>query len=360
MGDSRWLFLFIRAIPCSYFCKHCLFAPSKRFKAMEYNTIVSAIQPFVTFQQKSRYAPYQDLAVYVGDCALNCQDFPKVVRFLKTHRIEGWQSVASDGFRKRSRQEWLSYLQDLKRAGTEILEFSLYGRGDTHDWFAGFRGSYEALHTVAGLWYEMGGRVLWSIFIHKRNLAELPHLRQELREKHRAESDIVVWGYLGWGTRIEELRIEKQDLEKLDGLSRKEIAHLKTEREWVGILGQSGEPPFSPAPDVIRLAIDGSGEVKIPYITAISGLDGISCGNVLSMPVTAVLEKWEQIYTAWVSAYPSVGYLCQNYGDVGNEHLYDEQSVIRKWCAAFESDTKRPTLAAADSGCAARESGREL
>ena len=100
---------------------------------MSYDAIVSAIQPFVAFRQKNRCAPYQNLAAYVGDCALNCQDFPKLVHFLKTHRIEGWHSVASDGFPKRNRQEWLPYLKELKRAGTEILEFSLYGRWDTHD-----------------------------------------------------------------------------------------------------------------------------------------------------------------------------------------------------------------------------------
>ena len=213
---------------------------------------------------------------------------------------------------------------------------------------------------MAGLWYEIGGRVLCIIFMHKRNLAELSYLRRGLRKKYRAESDVVVWSYLGWGGRIEELRMEKGDLEKLDDLSRKELDHLETERKWVEMLEHSSELPFSLDPDVIRLAIDGSGEAKIPYVPATGGLDGISCGNVFSMPVAAVLEKRERIYKEWASAYPSIGYLCRNYGDADNDRLYDQQGVIQKWCAAFESDIERPTPPAAGTGLAARGSGRGL
>jgi len=338
MGDNRWLFLFIRAIPCSYSCKHCLFAPSKRFKAMSYDVIVRVIKPFAALlQEESKCIAYQNLAVYVGDCALNCEEFPKVVEFLKTHHIEGWQSVAADGFRNRSRQEWVSYLRALKQAGTEMLEFSLYGQLETHDWFAGFSGSYEGIHTVANLWYEMGGKVLWSIFVHKRNLVEVPYLREALREKYGVESDIVVWEYLGWGAHSDNLRIDSEDFERLDEASQSALVHLMPEYEWIEKLRQSDISPFASEPLVIHFSIDKSGVVKVPYTTVRGGLDGFSLGNVFSEPAADILYRWEQFYRMWANSYPSIGELCRKYGDKGNKRLYSRNSIIRKWCAAFET-----------------------
>ncbi len=337
MDDHRWLLLFIRAIPCSYFCKHCLFAPSKRFKAMSYDVIVRVIEPFAALlQEESTAVPYQNLAVYVGDCALNCDEFPKVVEFLKTHHIEGWQSVAADGFRNRSRQEWVSYLWALKQAGTEILEFSLYGCLETHDWFAGFPGSYKNIHTVARLWEEVGGKVLWSIFVHKRNLEEVAYLREALRKEYGVESEIVVWEYLGWGAQSDDLRIDNRDFARLDEATQKALANLRTEQEWIEELRHSSALPFALEPGVIHLSIDQSGIAKMPHTTASSGLEGISIGNIFFESAAEILYKWKQVYEGWASSYPSVGELARKYGDRDNGRLYSRNSIVRKWCAAFE------------------------
>lgn len=358
-NNGRWLFLFIRAVPCTHFCKHCLFAPSKRFKVMSYENIVEVIRPFIDLSQSGQ-APYQHIAVHVGDCALNHDDLPALVYFLRAHNIEGWQSVPADGFQKRTHQGWLSYLRALKQAGTEILEFSLYGEQDTHDWFAGVKGSYEAIHSLAEVWHEVGGTTLWGVFVHKRNLTEVPDLCLKLREKYQAECSVDTWTFLGWGARIENLRIEKQDVERLDVSLANDLSSLKTEREWMYELCESDALPFEQTPRVIRLAIDASGQVRIPYTTAESGLDGIPCGNVFSISAAEVIEQWQRAYQAWLGVYPAIGYLCQRYGDKSNEKLYDKQSVVRKWCAAFEATQKRLTPAAADSGFRRSETRRDL
>jgi len=335
--SDRWVFLLIQAVPCSYYCKHCLFAPSKHFKAMSGSNVIGAIQPFVDFLQNAQ-SPYQHIAVHVGDCALNLDDFPTVVRFLKEHNIEGWKSIASDGFRRRTWQSWMSYLQELRQAGTEILEFSLYGRHRTHDWFAGVKGSYKAIHSLAELWHRVDGKTLWGIFVHKRNLTEVSKLCFELRERYGAECSVATWSFLGWGVQIENLRIEKRDLEQLDSLLVNNLGELKTEREWMDELCRSDVSPFPETPRVIRLAIDPAGQVRIPYTAVGSGLNGLLCGNMSSMSVADIMEQWQRTYQTWLDVYPAVGHLCHKYGDARNERLYDRQSVIRKWCAAFEAE----------------------
>ena len=338
---NRWLLLFLRAIPCSYACKHCLFAPQKRFKAMVHVEVMEAIQAFSSLLEGKATAPYyQNMAVYVGDCALNFDGFPQVVSFLKTHHIEGWQSVAANGFHRRPYQEWKAYLQALREAGTEVLEFSLYGLPETHDWFAGYPGSYEDIQKVAALWYEIGGEVLWSIFVHKRNLNEVSTLRRELQTRYGAEGEVVVWDYLGWGAYSEALRIEATDLQVLDEASKKLLRGLKTEGEWIAALQREDALPFGLSPGVIQLVVEKSGDVKMPYTTVSSGLEGEVIGNVFREPVDEVLNRWEKRYAAWAASYPSVGELCRRYGDESNKRLYNKRSIVRKWSAAFEAQSR--------------------
>ena len=309
---------------------------------MAYSEVIKAIQPFSSLLEDRGVQPssyYQSMAVYIGDCALNFDDFPKVVLFLKTHHIEGWRSVAVNGFHKRPDREWKWYLQALREAGTEMLEFSLYGLPKTHDWFAGYPGSYEDIQKVAELWYEIGGEVLWSIFVHKQNLKEIAELRRELQTKYSAEGEVVVWDYLGWGAYSEALRIEAGDLQALGEMSKRFLGDLKTEGEWIEELKQEETRPFRLKPGVIQLAVEKSGDVKMPYTTVGSGLEGEVIGNVFREPVGEVLSRWEKHYAAWAGSYPSVGELCRKYGDENNQRLYNKRSVVRKWCAAFESQS---------------------
>ena len=312
-----------------------MFAPSKRFKAMPYDTVVKVIEPFANLSRQEG-APFQNLAVYVGDCALNLDDFPQIAKYLKENKVEGWQSVAADGFRRRSLEDWTSYLQALRQAGTEILEFSLYGKQAIHDWFAGFPGSYASLHRVAKLWQAIGGQVLWSIFVHKRNVKDISDLQNILEEQYGTRGEVAVWEYVGWGAHSDHLRIDQEDLKALDAASQKALAHLKTEKEWVEVLAQKDEPPFEAEPRVIHVSVDRSGEARIPYTTVTQGLDGARAGNIFIERPERILERWESFYKKWANSCPTIADLCHKYGDEDNRRLYSQRSVIRKWCAKWE------------------------
>jgi hypothetical protein len=334
--QTRWVFLFMQAVPCSYFCKHCFFAPTKNYKVVPYEQIIQRMQPFVDLRGNER-SLYGNIAAHLDDCALNHPDLPSWVAYLKLHHVEGWQSIPADGFRRRTNEQWSSYLRVIKAAGTEIFEFTLYGgKPTTHDWFTGRKGSYAAIHSLAKMWHAVGGKTLWSLFIHKNNLQELGEIRNSIRNDYQTECPVRLWSFSGWGATQDELRIEKRDLELVDPFIRNELRDIRSEAEWVKELSNTDEPAFPKDPQVIRLVIDGSGQVKIPYTKATGGLDGIACGCSSTDAVDKIMNQWQKAYDTWRNWYPNTGVLCQEYGNSNNEKLYDRGSMIRKWGGAYE------------------------
>lgn len=306
---------------------------------MSYEQIISAIEPFVEYQ-KSGAAPYDNISVHIGDCCLNHRDFPLLVKYLKSKKIEGWQSVPCDGFHRRSRQEWIPYLESLKLSGTEILEFTLYGGRETHDWFADYKGSFDEIHALAREWHELRGKTMWGVFVHKNNLSELTGLRKEIQDKYEAECPLHIWTYSGWGAKIEHLRIGQEDLLKLNVTMQNELSFYKSEREWIKELQSEDSAPFQNPPAVIHLAIENSGIVKIPYTTAEREHDGLLCGNIFKKGVEEVMLEWRKIYQKWQRGYPLISVLSHRFGDAGNEKMYNLASIVRKWSAVHEKEQK--------------------
>jgi hypothetical protein len=334
---ERWAYLFIQAVPCGYRCRHCFFAPSKKYKAIPYERIIDMVQPFVDFRGNEK-SPYGNLAVHVGDCALNHPNLPDLVAYMQPLNIDGWLSIASNGFRQRTGAQWQAYLAALRGAGTEYLEFTLYGKQATHDWFAGRKGSFTAIQSLAKMWLEIGGKTGWSLVIHKNNLTELGEIRAEIMKNYLAECPVWLWAYSGWGAGANELRIEQKDLEQLDPAIQAELSHVKSESEWVKELSSADEPAFSNDPQVMRIVLDSSGQVKIPYTKVRGGQDGVSCDCLSTDIVEEIMVKWQKAYGAWRASYPSLGRLCQNYSDRQSKKLYDKGSVIRKWSGSFEDE----------------------
>ncbi len=335
--DGRTLFLFPQAAPCSYRCKHCDFAASASFDAVPLNRLIEMVRPFVEARDR-RDAPYKNLAVHLGDCPLNHPELSGWVAFLRQHNIEGWYSIAADGFRAPQFWDWRPYLEALRQARTEFLEFTLYGKGRTHDAFAARKGSYTAIRAVADLWREVGGKTIWFVFAHKDNLAELDEIRAEIAEAYQTDCAVHLWSYLGRGASIEELRLEAEDLRRASQSIQEQLAAFLPECEWVEQFRTGEEPPFPPNPAVIRATIDPAGRARIPYTPGPRGHQGVACGE---MPVASVAEfiaAWHREYDSWRTHYPMVGQLCQKYGDAHGERLYDAQSVVLKWCDAYDAE----------------------
>lgn len=335
-NQDRWLFLFIQAVPCCYRCKHCSFAAPSGFKQLNMKYIIEISDYFVQEKDKQE-TTYKNIAINLGDCALNHSDLVQWVCYLKDLQIEGWRSIPVNGFYFQKYKKWKPVLESLKNAGTEFLEFTLYGLGKTHDWFAEKIGSYLSIRYLADIWSKMDGKTIWNIFIHKNNISQIDQLRSEILKAYKTRSSISLWSYLGYGTEIENLRIEKSDLNILDTLTCEELDYVKSEREWINELLDINEFPFPSNPGIIHISVDSSGDIRIPYTTTSKGHEGFVISKFPVDSVEITINKWYQEYKNWIKLYPSVKELCNKYGDKSSNKLHDKRSIIRKWCSLHES-----------------------
>ncbi|MFC2172285.1 hypothetical protein ACFLU6_06595 [Acidobacteriota bacterium] len=331
-NDDRWLFFFMQGAPCACRCKHCDFAVSASCKPVPISRLVEFTEPFIEARDKGE-AVYKNLGIHLGDCALNHPELSSWVGFLKQHHIEGWLTQPANGIHTRGSKAWRPFLESLRSAGTEMLEFTLYGKEEIHDWFAGRKGGYAAIGTLADLWREMEGQIYWSVVVHKKNISQLGEIRSEILDIHGVECALTLWSYLGHGTAIEDLRIEASDVQQAESYVQEALESFRQESEWTEQLACLEETPFPLSPIVIHVAIDPTGKARIPYMPVSAGHEGIEFAALPVQSVSKFMSRWDNKYTNRINRYPLVHDLCRSYGDKGSTKLHDRQSVIRKWCS---------------------------
>ncbi len=333
-SPDRWLFLFLKSAPCACRCKHCDFVVSA-FPSLPFKRTVEFVQPFIEGRDNNT-ALYRNMAVLFGDAPLNYPNLSDGISYLKQHHIEGWRSIPANGFRIRRPEEWQPFLKMVRQAGTEILEFTLYGQRNIHDWFAGRQGDFDAIHALAHNWCKLDGKTMWSVVAHKNNLSEIASIRAEILAAYGETCHVSLWSYLGHGVTIEDLRLEVTDLDQLDETVQADLQSFKPECEWVTELQTLAEAPYPQDPRVIRVVVDNVGKGSIPYTPPTEGHQGMTIGQLPFESINAFFESWTRQYALWREAYPSLGPLCQHFGQVSGTRLYDLASIRAKWCHLYD------------------------
>lgn len=344
-APKRFLFLFLKTALCSCRCRHCLFAVSGRYPSLPVDQVARYLDPFVQARDAGTI-PYGSLATFLGDAPLNYPDLAGGFSYLRSHDIECWYSVAANGFLFQSDERWRPYLQLLRQAGIEYLEFTLYGMGQTHDWFARRPGDFEAITNLAHLWQdEMDGRTSWAVFLHKRNLAEAEELVSKVGDEFGQPLHARLWDYLGFAATksLEDLRLDVDDLEGLDAGTRAQLEGVKPERDWVAQLSGSQDTPHPEVPSVVHLGVYRSGRVTLPYKSRlqIGHNAGLAVGQLPVESAEPLLAEYERVYQAWRAPYPSLGVLSERYGDPTATKLYDHDSIRDKWCDGYDAERAR-------------------
>lgn len=330
-NDKKWLMFFIRAAFCGSRCKHCDFAVTAQYPLVPVNTIKKWLGPFI-LERGGRAAAYGNISSVLSDSPLNYPELPEYVRFLKEHGVEGYLSLAANGFRLRTAGEWEPYLKSIRQAGTEYLEFTFYGDKGVHDLFAGRKGDFEAIHALAAQWRSLGGKVAaLGCMVHKKNIDSLAGFRRSIFEAYGVPCDVSLWGYLGHAAKQEDLRIDEGDLSKLDEEAVLCLGDVKSERQWVRELTGSTEKPYSADPKIMRIAIDHDGNAGIPYTTPGSGLAGLTFDKLPTVSAARSIDRWNTVYAEWLRSLPAVGDLAKSYGDITSSKLHDYSSIKNKW-----------------------------
>ncbi|MGC9366021.1 MAG: hypothetical protein ACP5FK_03145 [bacterium] len=335
MNDNRWLFLFIQGVPCVYRCKHCDFAPVSGFKTLDINKIIEIIDELISGTNKKNYN-FKNYSVHLGDCALNHPDLPYWISYLKDRNIEGWLSIAMDGFVHKPVQQWQPVLISILERGTEYFEFTLYGEGKTHDWFAGKERSYESILALADLWQSLGGKTIWNLFVHKKNLQQSRKVQTEISDRFKTSIQLAIWSFVGFGEEIEELRLDQNDLKNFDQLEFENLLSSKPEYEWIDELKESDETLYPHQPNIVRIVVDSSLNVRMPYTRPGLGHQGIVISKYGSESGEMIIDKWFQEYQRIYSSYPNIKTLIEKCGDLKSSKLHSKSSIISKWMSKFQ------------------------
>jgi hypothetical protein len=331
MGKEQAVFLFIKAAPCACRCRHCCFAAISAVAPLSLEQTLTLVQPFISARDTSD-GIFRDLAVLLSDAPLNYPSLPDCNLFFRRNNIEGWYSIPANGFRYRQVSEWQPYLEALRESGTQRLEFTLYGQEDSHDQFSQRRGDFQAIRFLAHLWGELGGKTSWGVFIHKKNLSEIDGLRSHVMDTYQENCFVAVWSYLGRGAMLEDMRPEYDDIARLSEDIQQDLHALRSEREWVHHFLGSEASPYEPVPRVIHIVTGADGIARIPYRPVFQGHDGALIGELPSHSVGDVLELWHKKHDAWRAMFPSLGSLCEAYGNAEGTRVYGESSIKAKWC----------------------------
>ncbi|KQC12759.1 MAG: hypothetical protein APR63_10450 [Desulfuromonas sp. SDB] len=326
-------------MPCVYRCKHCDFAPVSGFKTLDINKIIEITDELISGTNKKNYN-FKNYSVHLGDCALNHPDLPCWISYLKDRNIEGWRSIAVDGFVHKPVQQWQPVLISILERGTEFLEFTLYGEGKTHDWFAGKKRSYESILALADLWQSLGGKTIWNLFVHKKNLQQIRNVQTEISTRFKTCIDLSLWSYVGFGTEIEQLRLDVDDMEFFDENYKDQFESYKPEYKWIDELKESDEMPYPLEPKIVRIVVDSSLNVRMPYTRTGLGHQGIVISKYGSESGEMIIDKWFQEYQRIYSSYPNIKKLIEKCGDLKSSKLHSKSSIISKWLSLFQDYSK--------------------
>jgi len=155
LSNNRILFLFIETSTCYSRCKHCFINGGRKINPIKFEDLKNNLNLFLKFRDKNNDF-YSKMASAIYDCSLNYPYLNQLIRFYKCNDIEGWSNIPINGFRLRSKEEWLPYLESLLEAGLIGLIFTLYGLKENHNWFAGRDGDFNNQFKLADLWHEVG------------------------------------------------------------------------------------------------------------------------------------------------------------------------------------------------------------
>ena len=135
------------------------------------------------------YARVLDDPVITDSARLAIQDeptlYPEIIELLSYVRNLGlvyMPLLSTNGIGLVTRKEWKDILKEFRKSGVKVLNMSLFGEKDYHNWFAGRNDSYQLIRRAAQRAKEMGFRLKWNLFVTSQNADQIARLAEELED----------------------------------------------------------------------------------------------------------------------------------------------------------------------------------
>ena len=217
-------------VPCENHCRYCLLSWNGNCLGIDYERSVKYARRFHEWLKINR--PDMNFMYYYG-YSMEHPQLLETIKFMQETNSPGGEFLQFDGMKKRTREELVKMLTDLRNAGIKLLDFTFYGLKEYHDKFAGRIGDYDLMMNSLGIALEIGLDVEVGIPVIKENLHQLDEL-VNIFENKRVRLFLFTPHSGGRGISLLDVKITVEDYDNLSDRVKKYFNRDKnrTPSEW--------------------------------------------------------------------------------------------------------------------------------
>lgn len=223
--------IFSLNVPCCNKCRYCLLSWDGTIIGTSYNRSLSFARKFYEWLKNNH--SNLSFSYYFG-YSMDHPNLFDVIKFLQETNSPGGKFLQFDGMKKRTNEELNEFLEKLKESGIETLNFTIYGKKEFHDRFAGRIGDFNLMINTINIAKEKNIKVEVGIPVIKENINQLTELVDLISNKNIRVS-LFTPHCGGKGIFLYDSKITIDDYESLDDHIKKLFNrnNNKTQSEWL-------------------------------------------------------------------------------------------------------------------------------
>ena len=301
--------------PCFCRCRYCLLSWDGHVSGADWERSVSLAERWI--KELKEQTPDINSSFSFG----YSMEHPDIKEALVTLRRLGSPTadfLQCDGMKMRDEKECASLMETLVSEGVKELNFTVYGKEEYHDRFAGRKGDYELILRMmkaaknAGLYFTAGVPLTGG------NIEQTDEVVNVLKDAGCGKIRLFIPHEEGRGKSLSEIRLRKSELQRISpenrGLLNGEI--YKTESQWLK------------EPEPVR------GEERMILISLCAdNIDEYEKRGALS-----VLKEVERLDEEYYAAFPDFKELAEIYGDKGGDKLYRIRDLYHHYRSRYAKD----------------------
>ena len=161
---------------CNNRCRHCYSKIPGSIKPLNYEQSILLLNEI----NKSTVSEFIMCPWALMHDPLLVKDFDKLIPYIKKHwpKYKNTVSLVSNlsTINKSS-----ATIDKLKKIGIRELQFSFYGIGKTHDWFAGRKNAYNNIEQAIPLLQKAKFKLYPKVWLHKKIGPDLPKIMEKFK-----------------------------------------------------------------------------------------------------------------------------------------------------------------------------------
>lgn len=302
-------------VPCACRCRYCLLSWDGRCVGADYDRSQRLAERFYTWLKQTHPELTFNFAFGYS------MDHPKLLDALDF--LNGIGSVTGrflqcDGMAFRSEEELNDLMSGLQAHGVRALNFTFYGTEAYHDRFAGRRGDFAHLLSMARAARGQSLSVSAGVPLTRENAGQAEALLRILQEAGLFDVRLFVPHGEGRGAALEPVRLREEDLWALPINLREKLNRkvYQTEAEWCKIGG--GEPEKSR--------------------TLLLSLTEQNMDRLERTAFDEIIESLEALDEAYYAAFPSFKALLEAYGDREGTKLYSRRDLFARLRGMYKKE----------------------